>query len=51
MFKLYGKDKIKKLIGEYETKEKCEKKIKTYQEMEKLLFKDNKIEFYIEEVK
>lgn len=49
MFKLYGKDKTKKLLGEYETKEKCEIEIKVYQEIEKILFKDNKIKFYIVE--
>lgn len=51
MYRLYGKDGTKKLLGEYETKEKCEKEIENYKEMERALFKDNKIEFYIEKIK
>lgn len=51
MFKLYGKDKTTKLLGKFETKEKCKLEMKVYKELEKMLFNNNTIEFYIEEEK
>lgn len=51
MFKLYGKDKTTKLLGKFETKEQCKLEMKVYKELEKMLFNNNTIEFYIEEEK
>lgn len=50
MFKLYGKNKVTKLLGEFETIERCGIEIQLYKQLEKLYWNTNEIEFVIEEV-
>ena len=49
MFKLYGKDKTIKLLGEFETFEECDKAIEEFKTIENELFKNNEITHIVKE--
>ena len=49
MFKLYGKDKTTKLLGEFETFEECDKAIEEFKTIENELFKNNEITYVVKE--